>query len=127
MRATVVQLLRQWHAVSVENPVHPGTPDVNFVNGWVELKWLREWPINGGVVQLEHFTQQQRIWLLKRWNAGGFAWLLLQCRTEWLLFSGPVAFHCVGHCDRESLIAKANKHWLKKPKSQELYDALTCI
>ena len=62
-RSTVTKLLKKWDAVAVENPVHPGTPDVNCILGWIELKWLRAWPVRADtVVKIEHFTRQQRVW-----------------------------------------------------------------
>lgn len=107
MRAKVVKLLKPLDAVSVENPAYPGTPDVNYVEGWIELKWLREWPREAGVVPLPHFTPQQRVWLFKRWMKKGNVFMLIQCRKEWLLFDGQTASEVVGHATREELIQKA--------------------
>ena len=44
MRGRLTKALRSLHAVAVENPVHPGTPDINYSEGWIEAKWLRAWP-----------------------------------------------------------------------------------
>ena len=66
MRGQVCDVLRSLDAISVENPAYPGTPDVNFVEGWVELKWIRAWPAREKtVVKIDHYTQQQRVWLFK--------------------------------------------------------------
>lgn len=125
MRATVVGLLREWHAFSVENPVHPGTPDVNCTLGWIELKWIRSWPKNpDDKVLIPHFSPQQRIWLLKRWNAGGSAWLLLNCKREWLIFNGRTAFEFVGKTTYQGLVEVCHQHWTRKPEPIELYQAI---
>jgi hypothetical protein len=86
--------------VRVENPIHPGTPDVNLVNGsWIELKAMARWPVRDShLFAIRHFTPQQRVWLYKRWRAGGRTYLLLEVVSmgEWLLFDGDVAAKIVG-------------------------------
>jgi len=124
MRSRVVRALRPLDAVAVENPAGPGTPDVNYVEGWLELKWARRWPKRGGMLEMEHFTPQQRVWLTRRWRAGGNAHLLLQVRREWLLFRGDVAANVVGHADRAMLIAAATAHWQSGLRDQELVECL---
>jgi hypothetical protein len=99
MRQVVVKMLNAagLDAVSVENPAYPGTPDINFCEGWIELKQLAAWPERiGSDVRIDCFTPQQRVWLLKRWRAGGNVWLLVQIGPQWLLFDGETAARCVG-------------------------------
>ena len=104
MRSRLVRALKPLHAIAVENPVLPGTPDINYRDGWVEAKWLRAWPRRPEtVVPLEHFTQQQRFWLRQRCRAGGAAWLILQCRNQWLVFRGSTAAKYLGHVPRAEL------------------------
>jgi len=92
MRARVMRALDGLHPVAVENRAAPGTPDVNYVGGWLELKWLRSWPSRAATpVRVAHFNMQQRLWHLRRRDAGGKTWVLLQCRREWFLFDGAVA------------------------------------
>jgi len=108
MRGCVVKWLKKWDAISVENRVYPGTPDVNHVHGWIELKWLRSWPKNSEtVVEIDHFTQEQKVWLRRRWRRGGTVYLLLQVRREWLLFTAPEAVLYVGCSTRAELIEHA--------------------
>lgn len=112
LRRKIVSILKPLDAVSVENPAYPGTPDVNFIEGWVELKWLRSWPKREKtIVTIEHFTQQQRVWLLRRWKKGGNVYLLLQVRREWLLFTGETAAKIIGKKDRLGLIEAAKNYW----------------
>jgi hypothetical protein len=112
MRPRVLHALRALDAMPVENFVYPGTPDVNYVEGWVELKWLREWPAREGtVVEVDHFTPQQRVWHIRRARAGGNNWLLLQVRDEWLLFRGEVAAKMLGRVPRAELVKNCSRHW----------------
>jgi hypothetical protein len=106
-RARVVRALRSLDAQACENRVRPGTPDVHYIDGWIELKWLKSWPKNVETpVKIEHFTPQQRVWLKTRWNKGGRAFLLLQAAgSNWLLFDGATASQLVGRINKEAL------HW----------------
>lgn len=87
--------------VRVENPIHPGTPDVNLCDGrWIELKCIPQWPVRAAsCVRIRHYTPQQRVWLYRRWKAApGSTLLLLEVRAaqQWLLFDGDVAAKIVG-------------------------------
>lgn len=87
--------------VRVENPIHPGTPDVNLCDGrWIELKCIPGWPVReASPVQIRHYTPQQRVWLFRRWKyAPGTTFLLLEVCSiqQWLLFDGDVAAKIVG-------------------------------
>ena len=114
MRSQVVRALRSLDAVAVENPAHPGTPDVNCTLGWIELKWLRAWPKGAGtIVALPHFTQQQRIWLQRRHAAGGKVWLLFKVSRTWMLFDGPTAAKSVGKVSRAGCEFLATEQWNK--------------
>jgi len=96
-----VLLAAKLDPVRVENPIHPGTPDVNLCDGkWIELKCIDAWPKRATTaVRIDHFTQQQRVWLYRRWHfAPGTTFLLLEviADRQWLLFDGPVATKVVG-------------------------------
>jgi len=86
--------------IRVENPIHPGTPDVNLANGiWIELKALAKYPVKPSyLLRLPWYTPQQRVWLYRRWRAGGRTYLLLEvvAAGDWLLFDGDVAAKIVG-------------------------------
>lgn len=112
MRQNVIKALRELDAISVENPVYPGTPDVNYIDGWIELKWMRRWPENAdrSPVLIPHFTPQQRVWLARRWRKGGNAFLLLQVGLEWLLFDGETAGKFVGKVTRPELMALRRRY-----------------
>jgi hypothetical protein len=97
-----VLLAAKLDPVRVENPIHPGTPDVNIATGhWIELKCIPCWPVREMTnVRIAHYTQQQRVWLYRRWRyAPGSTFLLLEVLSvqQWLLFDGNVAAKVVGN------------------------------
>jgi len=96
--------------IRVENPIHPGTPDINYIFGWIELKTIPCWPKEQHIVQIKHFTPQQRVFLLKRWRAAhGTTHLVLEVREarQWLLFDGDIAAQIVGRATAGTLRVNA--------------------
>lgn len=127
MRQVLIDLLKPLHAFSVENSVNPGTPDVNYVEGWLELKEIERWPAvaTQPVLLRSEFTPQQRIFMRQRWAAGGHAYLLLKVGLEWLLFDGRTAHGQVGFVTRKELEGYSLAHWKKRPTFEELKRWLT--
>jgi hypothetical protein len=127
MRRRIIDVLTQagLHPVAVENPACPGTPDVNHVQGWIELKQIKEWPSkSGSMVRVEHFTQQQRIWLRNRCRFGGRAHLLIRVGCDWLLLDGRYAADALGVAPKHELIAHAVAYWPKRLNEEELVRCL---
>lgn len=127
MRQWVIATLRPLDARSVENGlVGPGTPDVNFIEGWVELKSLDSLPkrLDSTKVKIEHYTPQQRAWIFKRYKRGGKVFLLLKVEGHWLLFDGLYAAKKVGRVVFQELVDNALRYWPKKPSKE---DFLKCF
>jgi hypothetical protein len=126
MRQRVRLALRGLDPISIENPVHPGTPDLNYVEGFVELKIVEKWPERATtILRLPHFTPQQRVWLTRRVRAGGRAFLLLRVGSEWLLFRGDRAAEIVGRGTRVELEAAAIGRWETSLDDEQLRALLT--
>ena len=121
MRRRLIVALRPLDGVPVENRVKTGTPDVNDIPGWMELKRLRSWPNRGGVVALPHFTLGQRLWLRRRGKRGGQVMLVLQVRKQWLFFNWDYAYEFVGKtATKVDLVDNAIKHFPYGLKNKEL-------
>lgn len=69
--------------IRIENAVQSGTPDVEYIGGWLELKFAQKWPSRGGPLKLAHYTPQQNAWLLRRHAAGGRAFIVLKVARSW--------------------------------------------
>src|SRR5262245_18814529 len=64
------------HFARIENMVGRGMPDVTYcirsIEGFIELKHADAWPVRPDtVLELKHYTPQQRIWSQWRMKAGG--------------------------------------------------------
>lgn len=126
MRRRVVEALRPLDAIAVENSVHPGTPDVNYVDGWIELKAVAAWPVRPETpLRIDHFTNVQRIWLRRRAKSGGAAHVLLRVGKEWLLFSAEKAAANLGTATRADLYRVAARTWPRTPTNGELLECFT--
>lgn len=74
-----------------EDALNTGILDLSYsgggVHGWIELKWLEAWPKRDAtIVKIDHYTKEQKHFLLTRGRAGGRCWLLLRVGKEHLLF-----------------------------------------
>lgn len=121
LRSRIVKALQSLHAIPVENPVHAGTPDVNYADGWIELK-IDEFREDGSM-PLRHFTSQQRAWLYHRWqHGGGRAHLLVHVPHEaTYVLDGRTAFISRG-MKREWFEEHSCKWWKGMPHDGELLD-----
>jgi hypothetical protein len=109
----------------VENACGMGMPDVNYIDGWIELKWVRDVPKRKTTpLRIEHYTPEQRVWALRRIAAGGKVFLLLKAKDEWFLFDGGVAAQYLNKSTLEELRKVAIRTWVKKLNGVELKIAL---
>jgi hypothetical protein len=124
MRSRLVLRCKDLDMKPVENKLTKGMPDVNYVEGWLELKWLRGWPPKGGTVAIPHYTNHQRLWLKRRWERGGRAFLVLQVKNEWFVFCGCDALP-VGTIDRTGLMEIALQRYDSRLCLEDFKDLIT--
>lgn len=102
----LIEALATLHAFRVENCCLPGTPDISTSIGWIESKWKDNWP-KEGIVKLDHYTPQQRVWAIKQTRAKGPCWLMLQVKHDYLLFEGSTAATILGKVEENILRGQA--------------------
>ena len=113
MRSKLVLAMRRFHAFPVENRgVAPGTPDINYVGGWIECKYIKQWPSRVSTkVKVRKFTNQQRWWHLHRRVAGGTSWFLLRVGVKtWVLLDGATAAINVDNVSKKKLLELSTYH-----------------
>ncbi len=101
--------------------MRPGTPDIAFIYGWIELKDVDKWPVHDYTpLRIRHFTPQQRVWIARHAKRGGNVWVLLRINSDWLLFEGTVAATHLGYRTQKELRALAARTWNKRLNEEEL-------
>lgn len=109
--------------VRIENRCESGTPDVNYVEGWIELK-IGCAPKRGGIFTIEHYSPEQRVWAIRRALAGGRVWMFVKVSNEWILLKGEIAAKYLNYTTLEELKEKAVKVWKRKLNDYELREIL---
>jgi hypothetical protein len=119
LRGWVTKTCRPLDARPTENPADIGFPDVVMLHDiTLELKYLKNFPAREKtIVQLEHYTPEQRVWARRRWRKGGNHGLLLGVGRELLLFAGPASWEDVGYLTRGELYEAAWYRWDRRPKN----------
>lgn len=116
-------LIRTLDPIRIEDKLGLGVPDVNFTRGWIELKYMHEWPVREGTeVKIDHFTPEQRAWILRRTSRpGGRVYLILKVgEFDWLLFDGRTAAKYLGNTTKRELYKVALDTWTQQPKAEDL-------
>jgi len=124
-RSTFCKKMASIDARPIENVVGAGTPDVNFIEGMVELKFLREWPKQAATpVKFHRLSPSQKVWIKRRWLRGGNVWLLARIASDYLLFRGKDV-EDLNLLNQQELRDLALKAWKPKMDWKELKLVLT--
>jgi len=119
-----------WHAQRHEDKLTLGIPDVSYgmrgVGGWVELKYLHNWPkMKDTVVTIDHYTSEQRKWLRHRGRHDQHCWLFLRVgRDDFMLFDWQKA-QMVGRLTKRELVMRCDHMWSRKIDFKELAGVLS--
>jgi hypothetical protein len=137
----------RWHAQRHEDKHSSGIPDVSYgilvtgrlergVNGWIELKTIPFWPVRPEtIVRVDHYTQEQRIWLKQRGETGGRCFLFLKVKgqglwssqsktVEYLLFNYEDAQRIGKDLTQTLMKIHALQIWKRKVNWDELREIL---
>lgn len=125
VRRKIVECLLPLDAHAVENACNPGTPDIEYIGGWIEVKYIPKWPAReNSPLRVDHFTAVQRLWIKKRVRMGGVVIVALRVGDDLLLFNGWDAAEFIGTLPKEDLIDLARCHWENKTNWTEFLQAI---
>ena len=92
MRKNLIKKMSVLDPVAIESPsTGIGIPDMNFIGGWFECKWLRSWPKGADTrpVKFQHpLTKEQQVWLWRRETRGGLAMVVAQVSRSYFFWHG---------------------------------------
>ena len=113
MRQRLVKAMSDFDAVPIENKLRAGTPDVEFINGWIECKWRKFWPKSADTrpVRFPHpLSKEQGLWLRRRALKGGVTLVAAQVSRDWFFFDGIDIKDYFGKMTKPEMIDKALLH-----------------
>lgn len=113
MREIVCLELAALDAVPVENgDTCPGHPDVDYAGGSMELKSVARYPAKDhSPIPFKSFTDDQRVWLVRRKAAGEPTFVLARVSGDWYLVDGDVAARRLGLAGKIELRRIATRWW----------------
>jgi hypothetical protein len=75
----------------IESSCTPGCPDIAYIGGWIELKYLPEWSKDGAVA-LHNLRPAQEAWH-RAWAAkGGQSLCIIQVERNYLAIPGKLLY-----------------------------------
>lgn len=110
----VLRALRGLDPFRVENAVGPGTPDIAYVGGWIEDKYLPAWPKGETTpVRVPHYKPDQRAWHVRHRVAGGNVHVVIEIAGESMVYDAALAAQFLGFWTRREMYANAALHLRK--------------
>jgi hypothetical protein len=114
----------------VENRVMQGMPDVHYIKdgktGWIELKYLPEWPKKRMSIGLR---KTQSFWLKQYDEQKGKCWVMLRIGRDYIaLIDGkdaPQLYDMPSKKDFRSIVRWSKKGNMKQSDWDELVDVVT--
>lgn len=118
----------RWLATRLESSSGNGVPDVTFsmpnINGFLELKYIPEWPKRPETKVKLPLRPEQKLWISTRGKMGGNVWVLCRVADDFYLFDYAEATIACEGLDREDWNWHSNCAWHKKIDFDTLYYAL---
>ena len=118
-----------WHVTRIESSAGNGVPDVSFgipeKNGFIELKYIKEWPKRESTKVKLPLRPEQKHWLKARGQLSGNVWVI--CRIEdyfYLLDYDSAIIACDVGWTQDEWKKHSNQYWWKSIDFKGLYIAL---
>lgn len=123
-------MLGYWHATRIESSAGNGVPDVNFAmfesgnQGWVELKYIDEWPKRLTTKVKLPLRPEQKLWINVRGKISGNIWVIIRIQEHFFLLQWQqINDACEGWTSCE-WIENSHHTWYKRIEFFELVDQL---
>lgn len=104
-----------WHVTRIESSSGNGVPDITFglpkINGWIELKYVPEWPKLGKTKIKLPLRPEQKYWINCRGELSGNVWVIVRIKDTFFLLDHEQA---VDACEGWTLLEwmdKCTERW----------------
>jgi hypothetical protein len=119
-------MMGRWHVTRVESSSGNGFPDVSYgmpgINGHLELKYIKEWPVRSTTLVKLPLRPEQKLWIKVRGEMSGNVWVLVRIYDTFFLLNWEQAlFACDGLTANDwHLMGNTTKSWYKSIDWSEL-------
>ena len=116
-----------WHCSRIESSAGNGVPDVSFglpgINGWIEFKYIKEWPKRPTTKVKLPLRPEQKHWIKVRGELSGNVWIFIKIEEVFFLIPSEKTKQLTedGATMQEWF---ESVHWVKRVNFQELYQIL---
>lgn len=94
-------MLGKWHATRIESSAGNGVPDVSYgiksdqncwgVNGFIELKYIKEYPKRKTTKIKVPLRNEQKLWIKNRSQFTNHVWVCMRIENDFYLMRGASA------------------------------------
>jgi hypothetical protein len=121
-------MMGKWHVTRIESSAGNGVPDVSFglkdKQGWVELKYIPEWPKRSTTKVKLPLRPEQKHWINARGSLSGHVWVLCRIQDDFYLLDHLAANLLVAGSTKEYWDEYCTAHWVKRIDFDEFYGVL---
>lgn len=115
----------RWLATRLESSSGNGVPDVVFsmpnINGFLELKYIKEWPKRPDTKVKLPLRPEQKLWISTRGKMGGNVWVLCRIEDDFFLLNDTLAIAACEGWDKFEWARNCNLAW---PRRVNYFDEL---
>jgi hypothetical protein len=121
---------KDWHATRIESSAGNGVPDVCFStagqHGFIEFKYIKEWPKRKTTLVKLPLRPEQKLWLETRGRYGGNCWVFVRVEDDFFIVHwNDIDWFCNGLTREELYSAYVFKgFWSKRVDFDELFKIL---
>lgn len=121
-------MIAKWHASRIESSAGNGIPDVSFglpgKNGWIELKYIKEWPKRSTTLVKLPLRPEQKHWIKARGELSGNVWVICRIENMFFLLDYIEAMILCEGGTQDKWVALCTKSWYKRIDFGQLWEIL---
>ena len=117
-----------WHTSRIESSAGNGIPDVSFgikgVSGWIELKYIAEWPKRTLTKVKLPLRPEQKHWIKARGELSGNVWVICRIEEYFFILTWEEALSAYDGWTHMEWLENSHYYWWKRIDFGGLYSQL---